>query len=160
MPRKKKPTQISKDRTPTETVSSPATPPAVEVDVPVPIPTRDEGGRFVQGQSGNPKGKPKGTKHWITTERENLELVLRQYLGDKKQMNKAMQAVDRLFQLAIEAEDKVAVQAMKVLLDKVLPSPKSAEEVTEDKAPSVHIVIENTTDKVTIDGKTINHEDA
>ena len=114
----------------------------------------------MQGQSGNPKGKPRGTKHWITTERENLELVLRQYLGDKKQMNKAMQAVDRLFQLAIEAEDKVAVQAMKVLLDKVLPSPKSAEEVTEDKAPSVHIVIENTTDKVTIDGKTINHEDA
>jgi hypothetical protein len=132
----------------------------VEVEVPVPIPVRDEGGRFVQGQSGNPKGKKVGTKHWITIERENLELVLRKHLSNPTQMKKATDAIDRLFTLAVTSEDKVAVQAMKVLLDKVLPTPKASEEQETEKAPSVHITIENATQGITIDGETIDSEES
>lgn len=158
MTKRKKQSKKSQDnRASTETVSSPATPPAVEVEVPVPIPTRDELGRFPEGTSGNPKGRPKGSRNLITLERENLELALREYLGGDEQKIKALKAIDHLFDLAISAEDKVAVQAMKVLLDKILPTPKPAEEQESDQKPSVHIVIENATQGVTIDGETIDN---
>jgi hypothetical protein len=83
-------------------------------------------------------------------------------MGDPAQMKKATQAIDRLFELALGGDEKVAVQAMKVLLDKVMSSPKAAEETEENKAPSVHIVIENATDKpeITIEGETIEHEES
>jgi len=117
----------------------------------------------VQGQSGNPAGKPIGTKHWITIERENLEVVLRKHLSDPKQMAKATKAIDRLFTLAITADEKVAVQAMKVLLDKILPTPKASENEAQEKAPSVHIVIENATNapppEVKV-GNIIDHEES
>lgn len=166
MPKKKTATKkkVAPKKSRTSTKAGPlphGTPPTVEVEVPVLIPQRDEMGRFVQGQSGNPKGKPVGTKSWITIERENLELVLRKYLSDPKQMKKATAAVDRLFTLAMESDDKVSVQAMKVLFDKILPTPKAAEPEATEKAPSVHIVIENATKipEVTV-GKVIDQEES
>jgi hypothetical protein len=129
--------------------SPPSPPPVVEVEVPS-VPERTERGTFHKGVSGNPAGRPKGTRNWITIERENLELVLRQYMNKPEQRAKAVKALDRLFELAISGEDKFAVGALKVLLDKIVPSPKSAEEAGETSKPQVHIVIENATKEVSV----------
>jgi hypothetical protein len=39
---------------------------------------RDDDGKFVQGVSGNPGGRPKGSKNKITLLRQSLELQLRE----------------------------------------------------------------------------------
>jgi len=39
---------------------------------------RDEDGKFVAGKSGNPLGRPKGSKNKITLLRQSLELSLRE----------------------------------------------------------------------------------
>lgn len=41
-------------------------------------PPRDEKSRFVEGYSGNPSGRPKGSKNRITLLRQSLELRLRE----------------------------------------------------------------------------------
>ena len=93
--------------------------------------TRDEKGRFVPGQSGNPAGKQKGLKNYITTERLMLESALRDYVADPAQSKKLLQGIDRVLGIALEGEDKNALTAMKLLLDRVMPAapPKEQEEM-------------------------------
>lgn len=91
---------------------------------------RDEKGRFVPGQSGNPNGRQKGLKNYITHERLMLEAALRDYVGHPDQAQKLIQGIDRVLSIAIEGEDNHALGAMKLLLDRVMPAmpPKEAEE--------------------------------
>lgn len=42
------------------------------------VSTRSEEGRFIQGVSGNPSGRPKGSKNKITLLKQSLELQLRE----------------------------------------------------------------------------------
>lgn len=60
----------------TSTISTPTTytPRAFDVSTP----KRTEKGTFLKGTSGNPAGRPKGTKNQITLLRESLELQLRE----------------------------------------------------------------------------------
>lgn len=91
---------------------------------------RDEKGRFVPGQSGNPNGRQKGLKNYITHERLMLEAALRDYVGQPEQAQKLIQGIDRVLTIATEGEDNHALGAMKLLLDRVMPAmpPKEAEE--------------------------------
>lgn len=91
---------------------------------------RDEKGRFVPGQSGNPNGRQKGLKNYITHERLMLEAALRDYVGHPKQAQKLLEGIDRVLTIATEGEDNHALGAMKLLLDRVMPAmpPKEAEE--------------------------------
>ena len=43
---------------------------------------RDEKGRFVPGKSGNPNGRPVGSKNAITLLKQSLELQLREQASD------------------------------------------------------------------------------
>ncbi len=91
---------------------------------------RDGKGRFVPGQSGNPKGRQKGIRNYITTERLMLEAALRDYVADPDQAERLLSGIDRVLNIALEGDDKNALSAMKLLLDRVMPAapPKEAEE--------------------------------
>lgn len=110
-----------------------------------PVATRDEKGRFVKGVSGNPAGKPVGTKHHIVQLREATEHALRDYLATPGNQQKAMQAIDRIMNIAITADEKVALGAMKILFDKILPNAKgSGEEEKQSKRPTLIQIVNHT----------------
>jgi hypothetical protein len=95
---------------------------------------RDHKGRFLPGQSGNPEGKAKGLRNYITHERLMLEAALRDYVADPSQAQKLLSGLDRVLNIAVDSEDeKTALQAMKLLLDRVMPAmpPKEQEEAQQ-----------------------------
>ena len=88
--------------TPTETVEQP-------------VVKRTTAGQFIKGQSGNPAGRTKGTKNRITIARLMLEEGLRDTLG-----HKGPALLEKAIQMAMKGNDKI----MRVLLDKMLATPK------------------------------------
>lgn len=81
--------------------------------------------RFKKGQSGNPAGRPKGSKNKITLMKLALELNLRKQLE-----NDAHEILRKAIELA-----KAGDQAMiKLLVDKMVPTSKAMEdEPTKEK---------------------------
>lgn len=82
---------------------------------------RDGKGRFLPGQSGNPAGKAKGLRNYITHERLMMEAALRDYVADPTQCKKLLKGIDRVLDIAIGEDDKLVIPAMKLLLDRVMP---------------------------------------
>lgn len=122
---------------------------------------RDENGRFVKGQSGNPAGKAKGVKNAMTLERLAFERALRQYVAEPENAEKLLKGIDRVLDIAMFADkDKDTISAMKLLLDRVMPAmpPKVAEEA-EKADTRLQIVIQTNPDakvpvKAVINGET------
>lgn len=122
---------------------------------------RDGKGRFIPGQSGNPAGKAKGLKNYITHERLMLEAALRDYVADPNQAERLLAGIDRVLNIAIDGEEKNALTAMKLLLDRVMPAapPKEQEEAAKlDKR--LQIIIQTNPNAKTpvqtvIDGKVL-----
>ena len=120
-----------------------------ETKAPVPRtkggPDRLPTGRFPKGTSGNPLGRVKGTKNKITIARLMLEEVLRDQLTDrgpelmKKAIDMAMGDKKR------PGNDRI----MRVLLDKMLASPRGEEDTTGGDR-DVKVIIENHTGPKTV----------
>jgi len=121
---------------------------------------RDGKGRFLPGQSGNPAGKQKGLRNYITHERLMLEAGLRDYIADPSQAQKLLKGIDRILNIAtaevvddkgkvigFASDDKDALTAMKLLLDRVMPAmpPKEAEEA-EKTDRRLQIIIQTNPD--------------
>jgi hypothetical protein len=125
---------------------SPHVPPAPSAEGQA-VEGRDEAGRFVAGNKEG-KGREKGSRNVATRERLALEAALRQYMNNPVRKAKIMLAIDRLVHIAATAEDdKTAINAIKVLTDKVLATAKQEDAQGDQKAPVVHVVIENLTTK-------------
>ena len=75
--------------------------------------TRDEGGRFVQGKSGNPAGRPKGSKNKLTLIKQSLEEGLVDTLGEKS---------EQLLRTAITLAEKGDKDMLKFLLGRLMSS--------------------------------------
>lgn len=106
-------------------------------------PVRNKKGQWVSGQSGNPAGKPKGTKHQITQLRENTELALREYMSSPENARKALKALDKLFEQAANGD----TASLKLLFDKVLPNARGgSDDGDAEKQRPVAIQIINQTD--------------
>lgn len=104
---------------------------------------RDDKGRFLPGQSGNPAGRQKGLKNYITHERLMLEAALRDYVADPAQADKLLRGIDRVLSIALEGEDKTALSAMKLLLDRVMPAmPAKEAEEAEKTDRKLNIIIQ------------------
>ncbi len=102
---------------------------------------RDDKGRFVPGQSGNPDGKTKGIKNYITHERLMLEAALRDYVGHPDQARKLIAGIDRILDIAISDDNKNAISAMKLLLDRVMPAMPVKEQEEAEKTDRRLLII-------------------
>ena len=139
---------------------------------------RDDKGRWLPGQSGNQAGKQKGLRNYITHERLMLEAALRDYVADPTQAHRLLRGIDRVLSIATEevvddegkvvgflSDDKDALSAMKLLLDRVMPAMplKEAEEAQRvDKRLQIVFQINpqaETPVKAIVDGKYTKIED-
>jgi hypothetical protein len=103
---------------------------------------RDDKGRFLKGQSGNPAGRKKGSRNHIVALRESTEIALREYMSTPENAKKALKAMDALFEQAAQGE----IAAIKLLLDKVLPQARAgADDGEGEKQRPVAIQIVNQT---------------
>jgi hypothetical protein len=89
---------------------------------------RDQHGRFVKGASGNPEGRPAGTRNHIKQLQQDTEHALRDYLATPANQVRAMKGIDRIFHIMEHGGEKEAVSAFKVLFDRILPNVKQQEE--------------------------------
>lgn len=82
---------------------------------------RNDKGQFIKGQSGNPAGRPVGSKNKIVALKQGLELAIRENLSasEVKQIVKAM---------VYEAQNG-NVSAAKLILDKVMSNATAGEDV-------------------------------
>lgn len=97
---------------------------------------RSPDGTFPKGVSGNPKGRPKGTKNRIKQLKEEMELVLREGVDPE-----TLAAI--LKSMTAEALNG-NVQAAKLLLDKFMTNAKVETEEGEEK-PAIRFIIKNLT---------------
>lgn len=109
---------------------------------------RDDKGRFIKGGSGNPAGRPQGTKNRTTALRQALELQLReQAAGD---MEKVMAQAMRM---ALKGDRAM----IKLLLDYHLSKAPAEEKEAQDKVSitigSVGAKTPEEKDVITINGK-------
>lgn len=112
--------------------------------------------KFPKGQSGNPAGRPKGSKNKITLMKLALEGELRAQL--KPHM------ADILL-MAIEMAKKGDTGMIKLLIDKTVPTTKAG----DDEAPAkekVQIFIDRLPDRggvgkapITVDGRVVNDDE-
>lgn len=109
---------------------------------------RDANGRFPKGISGNPKGKMKGTRNEITLLRLTLEKALREYIGNPANAEQLLAGIDRIIDIAVNSPDeKQAISAMKLLLEKVMPSmPPQVEQEAQEADRRLQIIIQTNPD--------------
>ena len=66
--------------------------------------------KFKPGQSGNPKGKPKGALSLTTILRNRLEA---------NENAKAIKTIERLLTISESVDDRVALQAIDAIMDRI-----------------------------------------
>ena len=89
--------------------------------------TRDEGGRWAKGSSGNPNGRPRG--HSIT-------LTLQEIMDEKPEIKRAL--VSKLLQLALEDGD---FQSIKLLWNYLDGLPLQSTDITTDGDKLENLII-------------------
>ena len=93
------------------------------------VANRDEQGRFVKGESGNPNGRPLGRKNQITALKQELELAVR----DNIKPTRIRGILDKMCDLAEEGH----VGAAKLVLDKVLSNATDTEDAAQNSGSFV-----------------------
>lgn len=95
---------------------------------------RDEDGKFIKGQSGNPRGRPAGGKNRITQLKQDLEIAIR----EKVSVHRIANVVDKMLELAEEGDKGAA----KIILDKFVSMARDGED-TMDNRPTIQVTITN-----------------
>lgn len=108
--------------------------------------------QFAAKKRGRPKGsvypRKQATKSSVSQQRLALEAGIRDYVSGSGRLEILRDAIDRTLRIAAYGfEDKDAVAAMRVLLDRFMAPAKQEEEASGAAPPSVTIVIENATVK-------------
>jgi hypothetical protein len=100
---------------------------------------RQADGKFPSGTSGNPKGRPKGSKNEISALKQDVELALRQHVHPEK-LKKVIEKV-----LNKAANGNMA--AAKLIFDYFLSRVSDGDEDGKEQ-PAIRVIVENATFKV------------
>lgn len=111
----------------------------------LPVPIRSADGTFVAGQSGNPAGRPVGSKNYVTEQRLAMEAALRDYMHTPARRARIMRLIDRVLEIGMTGTDKDAINAAKIMFDRVLSGAKQEDDIGGKTPPRVVVVIENMT---------------
>ena len=95
---------------------------------------RDEKGRFIKGQSGNPKGRAT-----FSAEEKYADVYKTKVTPDK-----FAQVIDQLLHLAINRRD---MNAIKLLLAYAMGQPTQKTEVTGNEGGALEIIVKYATDR-------------
>lgn len=100
--------------------------------------SRDEGGKFLEGVSGNPAGRPAGSRSKLVKVKEKLDLAVRENVSAER----IYRIVSKIADMAEAGDVKAATLIFKTFL-----SQASAQEDPEDPQQSrgITIRIENAT---------------
>lgn len=98
---------------------------AREVEV-APKVKRTEKGQFPKGVSGNPTGRPKGSKNEITLLRQSLDLQLRAQGAERMP-----EVLDKAFELALEGDRPMIKLLLELNMSKAVASEKEVQEKVE-----------------------------
>lgn len=101
--------------------------------------TRDERGRFPKGVSGNPSGRPKGSKTRIVQQKLALEEAVRAGVPASK--------IQRILEVMSEAAMNGDITAGKYILDKFISNAK-VEEDADSGDKGITVVVKNATFRV------------
>lgn len=101
--------------------------------------TRTVEGKFISGASGNPRGRPKGTKNEITELKQEVELAVRQH-ADLKKIKKVL---EKVFNKAANGN----MAAAKLVFDYFLSRVNDADDSGKEQ-PAIRVIVENATFKV------------
>ena len=82
--------------------------------------------QFKDGQSGNPLGRPKGSKNKITLLRQSLELQLREAAKDRMP-----EVLDKAIELALEGDRTMLKLLLELHMAKGVPENEKAAEKVE-----------------------------
>lgn len=105
--------------------------------------------KFVKGKSGNPAGRPKGSKNRVSILKVALELDLREKLKHDAQ---------DILQKAIDLAKSGDTQMIKLLIDKMIPTSKAMED--EPAKEKVQIFIDRLPDReLNIKGRVVAQGD-
>ena len=110
---------------------------------------RREDGTFAKGKSGNPAGRPKGSKNQITLLKQSLELQLREQAAPN-----LAGVLDKAVELALEGHPGMIKLLLEMHMSKgtgddVKGSEKVAIQINSASAapPSLKVIDNNTTDE-------------
>ena len=115
---------------------------------------RTEKGRFLPGKSGNPAGRPKGSKNKITLLKQELETELREFAAPQMR-----EVLAKAFELA-QAGDRSMI---KLLLELHMSKnahvdAQNATEKVEIKIGKVENQYGSKSDPITVEAEVIEHE--
>lgn len=101
------------------------------------VAVRKDDGTFQKGVSGNPAGRPKGSKNEIIELKQRLEVAVRKNLTAEK--------IGRIVDKMVELAEKGNVGAAKLLLDKTVSNARDSDDIDNKGAGGITIRIENAT---------------
>ena len=108
------------------------------MELPVPAnPAAPVAGRWQPGQSGNPLGRPKGTKNHLVELQRKLEVAVREHVSAER----VCRIIDKVCQMAEDGN----VKAAKLILDKVISNAGNGGDEVPENGKRVVFVIQNAT---------------
>jgi len=110
--------------------------------VELPVPANETAGapvpgRWQPGQSGNPLGRPKGTKNHLVELQRQLEVAVREHVSAER----VCKIIDKVCQMAEDGN----VKAAKLILDKVISNAGNGGDEVPENGKRVVFVIQNAT---------------
>jgi hypothetical protein len=100
---------------------------------------RTDRGQFPVGISGNPKGRPKGSKNEIVALKQDMELALRQHVDPHK--------IKKVLEKVLNKAANGNMAAAKLVFDYFLSRVADGDESGKEQ-PSIRVIVENATFKV------------